>query len=191
MEKLKIAVIIGSTRPGRFGDKPAKWIFEEAKKMGIDVELLDLRDYPLPLYNEVAPISNLPDGKYSSEIGKKWADKINEFDGYIVTAAEYNHGYPAVIKNAIDYAYTQWMRKPIGFVGYGSVGGVRSIEQLRQVVIQLEMVPIQNSINIPEFWKRTNADGSFNADGLEEKPKMFLDQLMWWAKTLKTGRGNK
>ncbi len=186
---LKIAVIVGSTRPQRFGDKPANWIFGELKKTaGIDVELIDLRDHPLPFYDESASIADLG-GTYSSEAGKKWADKVKEFDGYVVVTPEYNHGYPAVLKNALDYAYTEWNKKPITFVAYGGVGGARSVEQLRQVSVQLEMAPLRNAIHIPEFWTRTKDDGTFKADGLEKKAVMLIEELVWWAVALKTARG--
>lgn len=191
MEKIKIGIILGTTRPGRFSDKPGKWLLEEANKIeGVQAELLDLREYPLPFFDEVAPTSDLG-GKYSTEVGKKWASKIGEFDAYIVVTAEYNHGYPAVLKNALDYVYAEWNKKPVSFVGYGYADGVRAVEQLRQVVIQLDMVPVSTSIQIPQFWTRTDEQGNFKAEGLEEKAKSFFGQLLWWAKATKAAREAK
>src|SRR5215470_1798808 len=132
-QPLKIHIIIGSTRQKRFADKPATWIYEEAKKrQELDVELVDLRDYPLPFFDE--PISPARmEGKYSNAIVTTWAQKVAEADGYIIVSPEYNHGYSAVLKNAFDHIYPEWNNKPIGFVAYGNVGGARAVEQLRQV----------------------------------------------------------
>ena len=151
MEKtpLTMHVIIGSTRQNRFSEKPARYIFDELKKKeNIQVELIDLRDWPLPFYDEViSPAVNK--GNYASELGKKWAAKVGEADGYIMVTPEYNHGYSAVLKNALDWVFPEWNGKPVGFVSYGNAGGARAIEQLRQVVIELEMVPIRSAIHIP------------------------------------------
>jgi NAD(P)H-dependent FMN reductase len=146
---LKIQIIIGSTRQGRVADKPAQYIFDELKKReGVEPELVDLRDWPLPFFDEAMGPSMLK-GNYSNELGKKWAAKVGEADAYIVIAPEYNHGYTAVLKNALDWVFPEWNGKAIGFVGYGSAGGARSIEQLRQVVIELKMHPIRASIHLP------------------------------------------
>ncbi|HTX19838.1 MAG TPA: NAD(P)H-dependent oxidoreductase, partial [Bacteroidota bacterium] len=110
--------------------------------------MIDLRDWQLPMYDEpISPVSNK--GIYTNPIGRKWADKIGEADGYIIVTPEYNHGYPAVLKNAIDWVFQEWRRKPVGFVSYGNLGGARVIEQLRQVVIELQMLPIRNAVHIP------------------------------------------
>jgi len=107
----------------RFSDKPGKWIYEEAqKKDGVTAELIDLRNYPLPFYDEPMGPAGLQ-GKYSTEIATQWAKKVAEADAYIVATPEYNHGYPAVLKNALDYAYNEWNKKPIGFVSWGGVAG--------------------------------------------------------------------
>ena len=149
LTSLKIHVIIGSTRQNRFSDKPAHYILDELnKEIGVQAELIDLRDWPLPFYNESgAPL--MLKGNYTNELAKKWAAKVGEADGYIMVTPEYNHGYTAVLKNAIDWVYAEWTKKPIGFVGYGNAGGARAIEQLRQVVVELQMYPIKNAIHIP------------------------------------------
>jgi len=145
----KIHIIIGSTREGRFGDKLAQYLFNElAKRHDVQAELVDLRDWPLPFFDApVAPAGMA--GKYSNERAKEWATKVGEGDGYIMVTPEYNHGYPAVLKNALDWVFPEWNLKPVGFAGYGNAGGARAIEQLRQVVIELQMVPIRNAIHIP------------------------------------------
>src|SRR5271168_473524 len=151
---LKIQIIIGSTRVGRFSDKPAHYVFDELKKKeGIEPELVDLRDWPLPFYDEpISPAMNK--GNYVNELGKKWATKVGEADAYIMVTPEYNHGYTAVLKNALDWVSPEWRGKPVGFISYGSALGARSIEQLRQVVIELYMHPIRNSIHIsPEVYR--------------------------------------
>jgi NAD(P)H-dependent FMN reductase len=146
---LKIQIILGSTRQNRFSEKPARYIASELKKRDdVQVELIDLKDWPLPFFDEpVSPAGN--QGKYANELGKKWAAKVGEADAYIFVTPEYNHGYPAVLKNALDWVFPEWNHKPVGFVGYGNAGGARAIEQLRQVVIELQMLPIRNAIHIP------------------------------------------
>jgi NAD(P)H-dependent FMN reductase len=146
---LKIQIIIGSTRQNRFSDKPARYIFDELKKKeGVEPELIDLRDWPLPFFDEPMGPGMLK-GNYSNELAKKWAAKVGEADGYIMISPEYNHGYTAVLKNAIDWVGPEWNQKPVGFVSFGSAGGARSVEQLRQVAIELQMHPIRNAIHLP------------------------------------------
>lgn len=187
MDTLKIKVILGSTREQRFGEQPAKWIFEKAKAKGLDVELLDLRDYPLPFFAEAVSPS-MKQAPYADPTVAKWTEKIAEADGFIVTAAEYNHGYTAVLKNALDYASAEWNKKPIGFVGYGSVGGARAIEQLREVSIELQMAPIRNAIHMNNFWGSLDANGVMDFTHFETAGDALVDQLVWWANALKAAR---
>lgn len=189
---LKVKVILGSTRQNRFSDKSGVWIVEEAKKKeGVDVELLDLRDYPFPFYNEPTSPAMVKDGAYPNDIVRKWAAKIREADAFIVIAPEYNHGIPGVLKNALDSVYAEWNNKPIGFVAHGSVGGARSVEQLRGVVVELQMAPIRNAVHIPQPWNLLDENGNLKDGALDPFKKSagaFLDQLIWWAKALKTAR---
>lgn len=197
---IKIKIILGSTRQNRFSEKPAQWIFEEAKKLeGIGAELLDLRDYPMPFFDD--PMSpSMTKGQYSNEIVKKWAGKINDGDAFIIVAPEYNHGYTAVLKNALDVIYPEWNRKPVGFVSYGSALGGRSVEQLRQVAVELQMAPIRNAIHIPVdiFFGAIMGKGSSDPkeifDPIRNGPmgdpvEKFFDDLLWWASALKAARG--
>jgi len=135
---IKVKVILGSTREGRFGEQPANWIVEEAKRLNdVEVELLDLRSYPMPFYDEPKSPSTTK-GIFPNEVIANWAKKIDEGDAFIIVTPEYNHGYPAVLKNALDYIYYEWNKKPVGFVSYGGVGGARVVEQLREVTIELQ-----------------------------------------------------
>jgi NAD(P)H-dependent FMN reductase len=193
---LKIKIIIGSTRPNRFSEKPAGWIYEETrKKDGVAAELLDLRDYPMPFFDQpVSPASS--GGKYENSIVKAWAAKIEDGDAFIVVTPEYNHGYPAVLKNAFDSIFPEWNHKAIGFVSYGNAGGARSVEQLRQVVVELLMLPIRPAIHIPSeitrvVMKETLPVNPELFNGLRtpvDRVEIFLNELIWNAKALKAAR---
>ena len=191
LPKLAIKIIVGSTRQNRFGDKPAQWMYDIARKRSeLDAEFLDLRDYPLPFFNEPASPA-MAGGKYANEVVAKWAGKIQTADGFIIVTPEYNHGYPAVLKNAMDYIYNEWNNKAIGFVSYGGVGGARSIEQLRQVAIELQMAPIRNAVHIQAFWTLLDENGNLKTgalDSLGDAAEKFLDQLIWWTRALKAAR---
>ena len=190
-KKLKVGVILGSTREGRFGEQPARWIVGETKKRAeFDAELLDLRDYPLPFFDE--PSSPFMSGtNYKNPAIKKWAEKIKEKDAFILCSPEYNHGYSAVLKNALDYVYAEWNNKPVGFVSWGGVGGARAVEQLRLVAIELQMAPIRNAVQIQNFWGLLDKKGKLKTDTLQESVGDMLAQLAWWAKALKAGREKK
>lgn len=191
---LNIKIILGSVRDGRFGDKPAEWIKEIAKQREeFSVELLDLKDYQLPMFHEAVSPANV-EGKYEKEEANRWAEKIAEADGFIVVTPEYNHGYPASLKNNIDYLYKEWNGKPICFVSYGSTGGARVIQQLREVSIELQMAPIRNSVHIMSPWFLTEADGTLKSGVLDTYVKSaenMLTQFTWWVKALKNARENK
>jgi NAD(P)H-dependent FMN reductase len=199
---IKIKVIVGSTRQGRFSEKPAQWIYEEAKKLnGVEVELLDLRDYEIPFFE--SPVSpSMAQGRYENEVVQKWAAKISEGDAFIIVTPEYNHGYPAVLKNAMDVIYHEWNRKPVGFVAYGSAMGARSVEQLRQVAIELQMAPIRHAIHIPNdiFFEAIMGKGpsdpkemfsSIHKGPWGDPVEVFFNDLLWWAKALKRSREEK
>jgi NAD(P)H-dependent FMN reductase len=192
MSKLKIAVIIGSTRDSRFGPKPAEWIFELARKREeLDVELLDLKAFDLPFFNEKATNLWVP-----SEDPKAiaWQKKIGQFDGYIVVTPEYNRSMPASLKNAFDQAYNEWNRKPVGFVGYGSVGAARAIEHARTTATELQMVNVRSAVHIggSEFYKVHPGMGNQPLSAIEDaimpSAKDMLDQLIWWGEATKVKR---
>jgi len=197
MSTLKIKVIVGSTRANRFSEKPAAWIFDLAKKRtDLEVELLDLSDYPLPFFEEAMP-PGLAKDQYENPIVVKWRDKIREADGFIICSPEYNHGYPAVLKNAIDSIYPEWVRKPVGFVSYGSMGGARAVEQLRQVAIEMQMWPIRSAIHIPPDVYRAVMSEPVPAnpdlfrplkEGRVNHVERFFKELLWAAHALKRAR---
>lgn len=178
----KIAIIIGSTRPGRKGEEVGKWIYEEAKKRSdVSVELVDLLDYNLPLLDE----ANVPAmGQYEKEHTKKWAAKIGSFDGYIFVTPEYNHGTSAALKNAIDYLFKEWTNKSCGFVGYGWTGGLRGIEQLRSCVSNLELADVRQQLDISfvhDYKDGALTPGDHKVKGLNG----VIDQVKSWADALK------
>jgi NAD(P)H-dependent FMN reductase len=187
---LKIKVILGSTRQGRFGEQPAKWIVEKAKAKGLDVELLDLRDYPLPFFDEaMSPTMAIgKEGAYPFAVSATWAAKIGEADGFIFVTPEYNHGYSAVLKNAIDYVSPEWNKKPAGIVSYGTVGGARATEQLRQVLPELQMTSVRTAVMMIAPWALPNKDGVTDLSSFDAQGDMMLAQLAWWGEALKTAR---
>jgi NAD(P)H-dependent FMN reductase len=194
MSKPKIAVIVSSTRPTRFADIPTKWIVEKAREHGgLDVEVVDLRDYPLPFFDEVASNAWVPS---VNEVAQKWQKKIAEFDGYIFVVAEYNRSITGALKNALDQAYVEWGHKVAGFVAYGSVGGARAVEHLRNISVELQMVPTRNAVHIGggDFFKvHPGFGGSGNladiAGSIDAPAKALLDDVTWWAKATKAARG--
>jgi len=187
MNPLKIKVIVGSTRPNRFSEKTSQWILDEAKKRpAFEVELLDVRDYPLPFFEEALP-PGLAKDSYTHEVVVQWRDKIKEGDGFIVCTPEYNHGYPAVLKNALDYVYSAWNRKAVGFVSWGGVGGARAVEQLRLVAVELGMAPVRSAVHVPNPWFIQDV-AELSADPHQRSAVVLLDELAWWTEALRAAR---
>jgi NAD(P)H-dependent FMN reductase len=193
MSKLKIAVIISSTRPTRFGDKPAQWIADFANKRGdIEAEIVDLRDYDLPLFDEMASNLWMPS---VGEAAIKWQNKISEFDGYIFVTAEYNRSITGALKNALDQAYINWNKKPFGAVGYGAVGGARAVEHLRTIGVELQMVPVRSAVHIggSDFFAVHPLGGQNKSisdieGNLAAGANDMLDQIAWWGNATKAAR---
>jgi NAD(P)H-dependent FMN reductase len=159
-----------------------------AQRDDIETEIVDLRDFPMPFFDEVASNAWAPT---QNPVGQRWQKKIAEFDGYIFVTAEYNHGIPASLKNALDYAYPEWNKKAAAFVGYGAVGGARAIEHLRLVAAELQLATVRSGVYIQgadfmAVWK----EGKDLKDigYLQAGVKDMLDQLVWWTKALKTAR---
>lgn len=146
---LKIAIILGSTRPGRRGEQVAQWVLQQAVGRGdAEYEIVDLRDHPLPHLDEpVQPAQN----RYSHEHTKAWSRTIDPYDGFIFVTPEYNHGVPGVLKNAIDYLYHEWNSKAATFVGYGAVGGARAIQQLRLIASGVDMATTRADVALSVF----------------------------------------
>jgi len=189
MAKVNIGIIISTTRAARFADKPANWIKDIASQRDdLSVEVLDLRDYPMPFFDEVASNAWVPS---QNEVAQLWQKKVAEFDGYIFVTAEYNRGVPAALKNALDYAYPEWNKKPAAFVGYGSVGAARAIEQLRLIAVELQMAPTRTGVHIQgadfmAVWKGGKPITELTY--LQQNATDMLDQLVWWANALKAAR---
>ena len=187
-----IQVIVGSTREGRFAERVAHWVLENLRtREDIEVELVDLREHPLPFFDGPAP-ARAP-REYRNEQVAAFARTIDRADGYIVLAAEYNHGYTAVLKNAMDWTFVEWQRKPITFVGWGGVGGARAVEQLRQVAVEFEMAPLRHAVHIlPDALiaarQATSPDDTTAFAPLEPRLKTLADDLTWWADALRTAR---
>jgi len=184
--KPKIALIIGSTRPTRFADKPAAWMLKQAIARGdIYVEIIDLRDFALPFFDEKASNKWMPS---ENPEAVRWQKTVGKYDGYIFVVAEYNHSITAALKNALDEAYNEWGRKPFTAIGYGSVGGARAIEHLRLIAIELEMVSTHATIHIggSDFFTVFPAYGNRPIEDIENNllasAKTALDELVWWAK---------
>jgi NAD(P)H-dependent FMN reductase len=194
MAKLKILVILGSTRQGRYGDKPAYWVHGRLNEHAdVEAELVDLRDWPLPLFDQPRSPARVTDGNYGHPLANQWAAKVAAADGFVITAAEYNHGYSAVLKNALDWLFREWSHKPVTFVGYGAVGGSRAIEQLRQVVVELEMAPIRHAVHLPrEVYIATMKETAPASPALfapvEAAATAMIGELVWWARALRTAR---
>ncbi|HTO22397.1 MAG TPA: NAD(P)H-dependent oxidoreductase [Spirochaetia bacterium] len=141
---IKVGIVIGSTRPGRNAEQVAKWVLENAKKRGdANYELVDLKDYNLPLLDEPVPPSM---GKYSKPHTKAWAEKVASLDAYVFVAPEYNHGMTGALKNAIDFVYAEWNNKAAGFVSFGSAGGSRAVEQLRGVMGEVQVADVRQQV---------------------------------------------
>ncbi len=196
MSKLKIAVIISSTRPNRFGEIPAKWILDRAnERPEIDAEIVDLRDFNLPFFDEVASNAWAPSQNAEAV---RWQNKVSEYDGYIFVVAEYNRAITGALKNAIDQAYTNWNKKAFGAVGYGSVGGARAIENLRTIGVELQMASTRSAVHIAgaDFMSVHPGYGGTKtlADiegAIGNSANDMLDQLVWWGEAAKAARENE
>ncbi|MBU1306729.1 MAG: NAD(P)H-dependent oxidoreductase [Alphaproteobacteria bacterium] len=193
MTKLKIGIIISSTRPTRFGDKPAQWILEKANaNANIDAEIVDLRDFNLPFFDEMASNAWMPS---QNPQAVAWQKKIGEFDGFIFVIAEYNRSITGALKNALDQAYVEWNKKAFGIVGYGSVGATRAAEHLRTIGVELQMASTRSAVHIGggDFFAVhplgqqnkpiSDIEGSIGAGAAD-----MLDQLVWWGNATKAAR---
>ena len=183
---IKVAIILGSTRPGRNGEAVGQWIHEIAKKRSdADFEFVDIKDFNLPLLDEPIPPSM---GQYTKEHTKTWSAKINSFDAFIFVTAEYNHGIPGALKNAIDFLFNEWNNKVAGFVSYGSAGGVRAVEQLRLVMAELQVATVRAQVQVSLFTDFENFTKFKPAPYNEKSVSDMLDQVISWGSALKTLR---
>ncbi|HXC38634.1 MAG TPA: NAD(P)H-dependent oxidoreductase [Burkholderiales bacterium] len=183
-----VGIVIGSTREHRFGEKAAHWIHGLAKKRAdLRFELLDLRDYPLPFFDGMSP-SRAP---VKDETARRWGAKLAQLDGFIFVTAEYNHSITGVLKNALDWAYHEYDRKPAAYVGYGGVGASRAVEQLRLINVELKMAPLRSAVHIggADFMGMLMQGKTFDdMPHLAQAANLMLDELAWWTKALKAAR---
>lgn len=182
---VKIGIIIGSTRPGRVGEGIAEWVFERSKlRNDAEFELVDIKDYDLPLLDEPKSASTQ---EYSKEHTQRWSAKIAEFDGYVFVTPEYNHSVSAALKNALDYLYIEWANKAAGFVSYGTIGGARAVEALRTIMAQFRIADVREQVM---FFLADDMEGGV----LKPKPRqeksldILFDQVITWSTALKTLR---
>lgn len=186
-----IQVIVGSTRPGRFSDKPVAWLADRlGRRDDFDLEIVDLRDHPLPFYDRaLPPARSLRD--YPDEDVARLGRTIERADGFVIVTSEYNHGYPASLKNAMDHVFPEFNRKPVTFVGYGNVGGARAIEQLRLVAVEFEMAPLRHAIHIlPELMIAARQADPFTPDvfaSLDQRLDTAVADLLWGTAALGAG----
>lgn len=186
---LRLAIILGSTRPGRIGESVARWVHELAgRRSDAEFELVDVAEFDLPLLDEPIPPSQ---GKYSKGHTQRWAAKIGSFDGYVFVTPEYNHGTSGALKNAIDFLYAEWNNKAAGFVGYGSAGGVRAVEQLRLVMAEVQVATVRNQVALSLFTDFEEYTKFKPAAYHEKSLEQMLDQLVAWSGALKTLRGSQ
>jgi NAD(P)H-dependent FMN reductase len=189
LSKPRIGIVISTTREGRFADKPVAWLHALAAARGdLAFEVVDLRDYPMPLFEEVASPAYVPP---KNEAARRWGQKVAELDGFIFVTAEYNRAPPAALKNALDHAYTEFNRKPAAFVGYGGVGAARAVEQLRLICIELQMAPTRSGVHIggADFIGLFMQGKTFaDMPHLDPTATAMLDELAWWTHALNGAR---
>jgi NAD(P)H-dependent FMN reductase len=185
-QRLRVAIIIGSTRPGRNGEAVSRWIYEIAKSRDdAEYELVDIKEYNLPLLDEPIPPSM---GQYSNQHTKIWSKKIDSFDAYVFVTPEYNHGTSGALKNAIDYLFKEWNNKVAGFVSYGSAGGVRAVESLRLVMAEVKVATVRAQVQFSLFTDFENFS-SFKPHEIHMKStNNMLDEVIAWASAMKTLR---
>ena len=180
---IKVAIIIGSTRPGRNGEAVGRWVYGiAAKRSDAKFELVDIKDFNLPLLDEPVPPSM---GQYSQAHTKAWAAKIASFDAYVFVTPEYNHGTSGALKNAIDYLYGEWNNKAAGFVSYGSAGGARAVEQLRLVMGEIQVADVRAQVMLSLFTDFENFTTFKPAPMHEKSVNTMLDQVIAWGGAMK------
>ena len=178
----RIGIILGSTRPNRLGEQVAQWVLGVAAgRTDADFELIDLREHPLPLLDEPMPPSV---GRYQNEHTKQWSDVIASFDGFVVITPEYNHSTSGALKNAFDYLYREWNNKAVGFVSYGSAGGVRAVEHLRLVAGEVQLADVRQQVLLSLYNEFENFT-TFRPDErhVGELNTLF-DQVIAWSNAL-------
>jgi NAD(P)H-dependent FMN reductase len=185
MSDVKIAIIVGSTRPGRNGKAVADWVYDQASQRDdAGYELIDLLDYPLPQLEAMRPSP----GQYANEHTGAWAAKVAGFDGYVFVTPEYNHSTSAALKNAIDHLYGEWNNKAAGFVSYGGLGGARAVEHLRLICAELQIATVRSQVALSLFTDFENYSEFKPADIQMQALSDTLSQTVAWSEALSTVR---
>ena len=185
-QKLRVGIILGSTRPNRIGEAVAKWVHEIARgRDDAEYELVDVKDFNLPLLDEPIPPSQ---GKYSQPHTKAWAAKIATFDAFVFVTPEYNHSTSGALKNAIDFLYAEWNNKAAGFVAYGSAGGTRAVEHLRLIMAELQIADVRAQVMLSLFTDFENYSKFKPAPQHQQTVGTMLDQLLAWGAAMRTVR---
>jgi NAD(P)H-dependent FMN reductase len=183
---IRIAIVLGSTRPGRLGKAVADWVQSRASDRGdASFDVLDVADFDLPLLDEPLPPSL---GRYSLGHTKAWSEAVDGFDGYIFVTGEYNHSIPGALKNAVDYLYREWNNKAAGFVSYGSSGGIRAVEHFRGVAAELQMADVRAQVALPLATEFVNYRAFVPTEAAEQNLQTVFDQVIAWAGALKVLR---
>lgn len=189
---MRLEVITGTTRQGRFSERVAAWVTARlGERAAFELELVDLREYPLTFFDGDPPARTGRD--YADEAVVRFGQVIDRADGYVILTAEYNHGYPAVLKNALDSTFVEWRRKPVAFVGWGNTGGARAVEQLRAVAVEFEMAPLRHAVHVlPDvmraIFQADDPDDLAHFAPLEPRLAMLGEDLEWWMRALATAR---
>jgi NAD(P)H-dependent FMN reductase len=190
---LKLHIILGSTRDARFSEHAGAWAKAIAdKNPAFVVEMLDLRDYPMPFFDQAVTPSAMKE-PYALPIVQAWTKKISEADAFLIVAPEYNRSVTGVLKNAIDWVNTGWHKKPVSYVAYGSTGGSRAVDALRTIAIELQMAPVRNAVHISAPWALREDNGSLKAGALDSYERALdsvLEQLAAWGTALRDMRAN-
>ena len=183
---LNVGIIIGSTRPGRKAEVVARWVYDIAAKRGdASFEVVDIADFDLPLLDEAIPPSM---NQYSKPHTKAWAAKIATFDAFVFVTPEYNHSISGALKNAIDFLFREWNDKAAGFVGYGGVGGVRAVEQLRLVMGEIKIADVRAQVALSLFTDFENFTTFKPAPQQTAAVNAMLDDLVAWGEALRMMR---
>ncbi|MCW2798949.1 MAG: NAD(P)H-dependent oxidoreductase [Aeromicrobium sp.] len=188
-----VQLIVGSTREDRFADHVMAWLSDRLRvRDDLTYEIVDLRDHPLPFFDQAPPAYTKRD--YPNEAIAELGQLLDRADGYVFLTPEYNHGYSAVLKNAIDHTFVEWNRKPAAFVGWGNVGGARAIEQLRLVTVELEMAPLRHAVHVLGSYilamREDGADPLQVLAPLDPRLELLVTDLLWWADALSTARAS-
>jgi NAD(P)H-dependent FMN reductase len=189
IDRLRIGVIVSSVRQGRRGEGIARWFAAiAAEHEGIEPVLLDLKDFLLPDYAEPTG-ARMAEASYAGDAQRRWVHAVTPLDGFVIVTPEYNHGYPAPLKNALDHVFSAWRGKPVSFVSYGGIsGGTRCVQQLRQVAIELQLAPLRDEVNIPLVYESLDDKGAPRDPYYAARARAMLDALLWWGRALAEAR---